>query len=341
MYNLPMKLSQIGEFGLIEIITEFLHKSGVNDTSGHDVLIGVGDDAAAWRSQGSPQLGTTDILIQDVHFSLDIITWRELGWKALAVNISDIAAMGGIPKHALVSLGLPSDTELEQVIELYRGMAEIARTFDLSIIGGDVVRAPLVIISPSVVGMAGNNILTRSAAFPGDQIAVTGYLGSSAAGFRMLKAGLELDKETARYLRQAHLCPLPRVQEGQVLAQHGVRAAIDLSDGLVADLGKICQASKVGARVMTNKVPIHPLVQAAFELDFLRLALSGGEDYELLFTARGDVIERAKLLVPSAVTIIGEIVVDEPGRVTLLDEEGRVMEWEDGGWEHFRNERFA
>jgi thiamine-monophosphate kinase len=335
-----MELWQMGEFGLIEIITEFLNKSGVGDTSEHDILIGVGDDAAAWRSQGSPQLGTTDILVQDVHFSLDIITWRELGWKALAVNISDIAAMGGIPKHALVSLGLPSDTEVEQVLELYQGMAEIAKKFALSIIGGDVVKAPLVIISPSVVGMAGNNILTRSAALPGDLIAVTGYLGSSAAGLRMLKAGLELDAETASYLRQAHLSPLPRVGEGELLAQHGVRAAIDLSDGLVADLDKICQASKVGARVMTNRVPIHSSVQAAFERDSLRLALSGGEDYELLFTARGDVIEGAKSLMSGPVTVIGEIVA-EPRRVTLLDEEGKAMEWEGGGWEHFRDERFA
>jgi thiamine-monophosphate kinase len=340
MYNLPMKLWQIGEFGLIEIITEFLNKSGVGDTPEHDVLIGVGDDAAAWRSQGSPQLGTTDILVQDVHFSMDIITWRQLGWKALAVNISDIAAMGGIPKHALVSLGLPSDAEVEQVLELYQGMAEIAKRFALSISGGDVVKAPLVIISPSVVGMAGNNILTRSAALPGDLIAVTGYLGSSAAGLRMLKAGLELDAETASYLRQAHLCPLPRVGEGELLAQHGVRAAIDLSDGLVADLNKICQASKVGARVMTDRVPIHPSVQAAFERDSLRLALSGGEDYELLFTARGDVIEGTKSLMSGPVTVIGEIVT-EPRQVTLLDEEGKAMEWEGGGWEHFRNESFA
>jgi thiamine-monophosphate kinase len=341
MYNLPMKLSQIGEFGLIEIITEFLNRAGVSDTPEHDILIGVGDDAAAWRSQGLPQLGTTDTMVQDVHFSLDTITWQELGWKALAVNISDIAAMGGIPKHALVSLGLPQDTEVEQVIELYRGMAEIAKEFALSIIGGDVIKAPLVIISPSVVGVAGNNILTRSAALPGDLIAVTGYLGSSAAGLRMLKAGLELDEETARYLRRAHLCPLPRVREGEVLARHGVRAAIDLSDGLIADLGKVCQASKVGARVMANKMPIHPLVRAAFERDCLRLALSGGEDYELLFTARGDVIERTKSLMSSPVTVIGEIVVDEPGRVTLLDEEGKAMAWEGGGWEHFKDERIA
>ena len=208
------------------------------------------------------------------------------------------------------------------------------------IIGGDVVKAPLVIVSPSVVGMAGNNILTRSAALPGDLIAVTGYLGSSAAGLRMLKAGLELDEETASYLRQAHLCPVPRVGEGELLAQHGVRAAIDLSDGLVADLDKICQASKVGARVMTNRVPIHPLVQAAFEQDSLRLALSGGEDYELLFTARGDVIEGTKSLMSSPVMVIGEVVA-EPGQVTLLDEEGKAMEWEGGGWEHFRDERFA
>ncbi len=333
MYNLPVNLFDLGEFGLIELITELLTKS----RTGNEIIVDVGDDAAAWRGEEKPQLGTSDILVQDVHFSLDIITWNELGWKALAVNISDIAAMGGVPKYAIVSLGLPPETEVQSVTDLYHGMTEIAQEFDLVVAGGDIVAAPLVIISPSVVGTVPNGILTRSAALPGESIAVTGYLGSSAAGLKMLKAGLKFDQETISYLRQAHLRPRPRVDEGKILAQHGVRAAMDLSDGLIADLNKVCQASKVGARVWTNKVPIHPLVQAAFPADAIGLALSGGEDYELLFTASAQTIEQLSMLMSNPVTIIGEVIEAETTEVLLLDDKGKEVVWQRGGWEHFRD----
>jgi thiamine-monophosphate kinase len=337
MYNLPVKVSQLGELGLIQLITEVVNSSGMGGILRQEVRVGLGDDAAAWNIDGLFQLGTTDILIQDVHFTLDIVTWEELGWKALAVNISDIAAMGGSPKYALISIGLPPDTDVESVMELYRGMSPIAKEFNLAIVGGDVVRAPLVIISPSVLGTARGDILTRSAALPGDLIAVTGFLGSSAAGLRMLRARLEFDKETASYLRQAHLRPHPRVSEGQILAQSGVLAAIDVSDGLIADLGKMCQASGVGAKIWLNRVPIHPLVKSAFQGESLKLALSGGEDYELLFTAKRGIMEHPSFM-SSSTTIIGEVVAEKPGLVTLLNEEGRVVEWEGGGWEHFRDE---
>lgn len=331
---MPVKLSELGEFGLIELITELLTKV----RSGDEIIVDVGDDAAAWRAEPSPLLGTSDMLVQDVHFSLDIITWQELGWKALAVNISDIAAMGGEPKYAVVSLGLPPQTEVQSIIELYQGMIEIAREFNLAVVGGDVVQAPSVIISPSVVGRVTDGILTRSAALPGEAIAVTGYLGSSAAGLKMLKGRLRLDPETTSYLRKAHLHPSPRVGEGKILAQQGVRAAIDLSDGLIADLSRVCQASKVGARVYLNKVPIHPLMRSAFTQEAIGLALSGGEDYELLFTARGQTIEPLSNLMSNQLTVIGEVTADESARVLLLDEEGREVEWKEGGWEHFRDE---
>ncbi len=334
MYNLPVKVSQLGELGLIQLITEVVNSSGMGGVLQQEVRVGLGDDAAAWNIEGLFQLGTSDILIQDVHFTLDTITWEELGWKALAVNISDIAAMGGVPKYALISIGLPPDTEVDSVMELYRGMGSLAKEFNLAIVGGDVVKAPLVIISPSVLGTARSGILTRSSALPEDLIAVTGFLGSSAAGLRMLRAGLEFDKETASYLREAHLRPYPRVSEGQILAQSGVLAAIDVSDGLIADLSKMCQASGVGAKIWLNRVPIHPLVKSAFHEGSLRLALSGGEDYELLFTAKRSIMEHLSFM-SSPITVIGEVVADKPGEVTLLDEEGRVVEWEGGGWEHF------
>lgn len=327
-----MKLYEIGEFGLLELIA-----NTVSRASRPDILLGIGDDAAVWHSRGLYQLGTTDILVQNVHFSLDIITWWELGWKALAVNLSDIAAMGGSPKYALVSLALPSDTEVEQVIALYQGMDALAENLDIIIIGGNIAMAPLVIISPCLIGEAEGAILTRSGALSGDKIAVTGFLGSAAAGLKMLAERLEFDDAITSYLRRSHLCPHPRIAEGKILTQNGVTTCIDLSDGLISDLSKVCQQSKVGARVSVNRVPIHPSVQAAFKEESLQLALSGGEDYELLFTAKSNVIDRLSSLMPTPITVIGEIVADKPGQVMLLDKEGKAIEWGRGGWEHFKD----
>ncbi|MCK5654084.1 MAG: thiamine-phosphate kinase [Dehalococcoidia bacterium] len=326
-----MKVSELGEFGLIELLAKIAGQ--LKDKS---VLIGIGDDAACWRTEACAQLATSDSLIQDVHFTLSTTTWRELGWKALAVNLSDIAAMGGFPQYALVSLGLPGDIEVASVAELYEGMAELARLFDVSIVGGDSVGAPVVILSLAVVGKAQTTqtVLTRSAAAPGDRIAVTGYLGASAAGLAMLKKGLEFDKETAATLREAHLKPHPRIVEGQALARRGVKAAIDLSDGLVSDLNKLCKASGVGARLFTNQIPVHPVVRRSFGDDSIELALSGGEDYELLFTAQGEVIDKVRKAMPCPVTVIGEISA-EPKMVEVIDEHGNEVRLEKEGWEHF------
>ena len=329
-----MKVGELGEFGLIELITKTVGKA-----SRQDLVIGIGDDAAAWHTDKSIQLGTTDILIQDIHFNLSTATWRELGWKALAVNISDIAAMGGTPSFALVSLGLPPETEVDNVVELYRGMKEMASKFDVDIVGGNISRAPVVIIDVSLIGKASDALLTRSAATPGDQIAVTGYLGQSAAGLKMLKPERKLDSKTTAFFREAHLRPRPRVAEGQILVQHGVRAAIDISDGLISDLTHICKASRVGAKLWIDKLPIHALLKAAFKKESLRLALSGGEDYELLFTARSEVIDKLKEIMSSPMTVIGEIVSDDPGQVTLLDEQGKAVKWDERGWDHFKSPR--
>ena len=151
----------------------------------------------------------------------------------------------------------------------------------------------------------------------------------------MLKKGLKLAEEIATCLREAHLKPHPRVVEGQILARHGVRTAIDLSDGLVSDLAHICKASNVGARLFFDQIPIHPLVRDSFPDDCLNLALSGGEDYELLFTGRVEVMDRVEELMPCPLSVIGEIVSEGPGKVRLLDEQGKEIRIEREGWEHF------
>jgi thiamine-monophosphate kinase len=325
-----MKVSELGEFGLIELLARTVGKP--RDDS---VLIGIGDDAACWRASAGLALATTDTLVENVHFSLGYATWREVGWKSVAVNLSDIAAMGGVPRHALVTLGLPKDTDVANVSKLYKGMAEMANTFDVDIVGGDVVAAPQVVISLTILGETIKNrkALTRSAAAPGDEIMVTGSLGASAAGLAMLNRELEFNYHIAKTLREAHLKPMPRVVEGQMLARHGVKAAIDLSDGLVGDLDKLCIASGVGARIYIEQVPVHETVVQSFGVAGLTLALAGGEDYELLFTASSDISDRVKSDLPCPVTAIGEIV-PEAG-VKLLDEGGIELQLGDAGWDHF------
>ncbi len=334
-----MKVSELGEFGLIDLLAEMA--GGAQDSrtaSWQQLLIGIGDDAAAWRGDTSVQLATVDTLVQDVHFSLDTASWSELGWRAMAANLSDIAAMGGVPGYALVSLALPRATEVDDVVDLYRGMIELAQQSGVAIIGGDISGAPLVVITITVLGSTkkgDNRVLTRSAVEPGDHVAVTGYLGASAAGLEMLSKQLQFDPETTASLRNAFLRPCPRIAEGQLLLDQGVKAAIDISDGLVADLEQLCKASQVGARIEIDSVPIQPMVKANFGDRALEMALSGGEDYEVLFTGSADVVDRVKRAASCPVTVVGEITTDEAGKITLIDREGSPFDLRKAGWEHF------
>jgi len=324
-----MKVSELGEFGLIDLLAKMV--GGGQDER---LLIGIGDDAAAWQGDASIQLATVDSFIQDVHFPSGIASWQELGWKALAVNLSDIAAMGGVPRYALVSLALPEDTEVDDVTALYTGMLDLAQQYGVAIIGGDIVSAPLVAITITILGSnQKKQLLTRSAAEPGELVAVTGELGAAAAGLEMLSKGLQLDLEAATRLRNAFLHPYPRIAEGQLLLEQGVKTAIDISDGLISDLNQICKASQVGARVEIDRVPIEPTVRAQFSDKSLELALSGGEDYELLFAAGAEVIDKVKRAASCPITVIGEIVAGKG--VTLVDRQGNPSNLGKAGWEHF------
>jgi thiamine-monophosphate kinase len=334
-YNLAMKVSELGEFGLIDLLALMISDSKINLSAPNQLIIGIGDDAAAWRGNAAIQLATVDAMIQDVHFSLDTITWQELGWKSLAINLSDIAAMGGVPQYALIALGLPEDTEVAAVTGIYEGMIVLARQSKVSIAGGNISRSPVISITITVLGSSPNNkVLKRSAARPGETIAVTGYPGSAAAGLEILKNKKEFAKDDI-YLREAFVHPIPRLAEGQWLVKHGVSTAIDTSDGLLADLRHVCEASQVGARVDTVKVPIHTAVRDNFGERALELALSGGEDYELLFTARDEIIERLKTEMTCPVTGIGKITAAPPGEIDLRDAEGRTVSIDRTGWTHF------
>jgi thiamine-monophosphate kinase len=333
-----MKVSELGEFGLIDLLAKMANAPRDNQmASWHQLLIGIGDDAAAWQGDASIQLATIDSFIQDVHFPSGIASWDELGWKAMAVNLSDIAAMGGLPRYALVSLALPDNTEVDDVTALYTGMLDLAQQWGVAIIGGNISRAPLVAITIAILGTTkkrGRHVLTRSAAKPGELVAVTGYLGAAAAGLEMLTKGLKFDSQATACFRGAFFHPYPRVAEGQLLVDLGVKTAIDLSDGLISDLNQICKNSRVSARVEVERVPIEPRVKAHFGNKSLELAVSGGEDYELLFTGRAEVVDKVKRAATCPITVIGEIVAGNKG-VTLVDSQGNPINLGKRGWEHF------
>ena len=333
-----MKVGELGEFGLVELIAKTIAVSrDAKAKSWQNLIAGIGDDAAAWRSRNTVQLATVDALVENVHFSFDYTSWNDLGWKALAVNLSDIAAMGGVPEYALVSLALPPETEVDDVLDFYRGMLELAGRYGVAIIGGDTDSTPWISVTVTVLGTAEDKdrLLVRAAAKPGDLIAVTGYPGTAAAGYAMLSKKLQLDDESSLILKQAFLRPSPRITEGQLLLKNGIKTAIDISDGLIVDLRHICRASRVGARVAVAKVPLSQAVSKNFGAKAPEMALSGGEDYELLFTGRPAVIEKVRRLAGCPVTVIGEIIAENTGDVTVVDINGKPLQMENGGWEHF------
>jgi len=336
-----VKVSELGEFGLIELVSKVVDANRDSESAAwKQVLVGIGDDTAAWQGDGCVQLATTDSLVQGTHFDLKYMHWEDLGWKAIAVNLSDIAAMGGVPKYAMVSLALPGELDANCVVRLYQGMVEVASRFDVAIVGGNIASADKVNITVSLIGsLKGKTPLLRSAALPGDLVAVTGYTGLAAAGLQMLKHKLKLDPKSSELLSEAHLKPVPRVKEGQNLLRLGVKAAIDISDGLIADLTHVCKASKVSATINKDLVPVHNILETHFPDDCERLALAGGEDYELLFTASNTVMEKVKRSVSCPVTVIGEITEGTPGKVKIVDNAGRTPDWQKKGWEHFKSER--
>jgi len=224
-----MKICELGEFGLIKMIAELINKENTNEKyeQGNSLLLGIGDDTSAWKVDSSKiELFTTDTMVSGVHFLIDQIEFEELGWKALASNYSDIAAMGGRPLYSLITLGLPSNTNVEDVLNLYKGMISLCAKFGGRIVGGDVVNSPVTFVSVAVVGQCVYPPMTRNMAKIGDQIAVTGSLGLSAGGLRMLLGNIPVGTKSSTILKKAHNLPLPKIKQGKMLRAYGVKAAI-------------------------------------------------------------------------------------------------------------------
>ncbi len=333
-----MKVADLGEFGVIDRLANLIRSRRKKDADafGFRLLVDAGDDAAAWLGPNATHLFTTDTMVDGVHFTTAHSGWRDVGWKAMAANVSDVAAMGGLPLYALVTLGLPKDFGTRAIDSLYAGMLDLAEECRFSLIGGDLVRSPVIFITVALVGATGETPLRRDEAVPGDHVAVTGCLGSPAAGLELLRRGAEAAGPDAATLVQAHRRPSPHLSQGRALAGAGIKAAMDVSDGLTDDLSKLCRASGVSARVDAHRVPVDPALKRAFPHSWRDLALTGGEDYVLLFTAHPKVMEGVLPQLPHPAAVIGEIRDGEPGRVSVCDAEGNELPSAGGGWDHYR-----
>jgi len=281
-----VKLSDLGEFGFIQRIASRY------PTSNPAVLKGIGDDAAAVTfPPGQTALLSTDQLIEGVHFRLETTDPWSLGWKSLAVNISDIAAMGGSPVGFTISLGVPVRTSIAFLDSYYDGIMSLAEQTGTQLLGGDTAGSGEgMFISVSIIGsVMSDGVVYRSTGKDEDDVYVTGCLGEAALGLIILERNASSEGNEIDQLRNRHLRPFPRLEEGRALAEKKIaRSMIDVSDGLIADLRHICTESVLGAIVETEHIPISTVVKEhaeQFGADPLSLALSGGEDYELVFSA--------------------------------------------------------
>lgn len=339
-----MRLSQLGEFGLIDRLERVLAKAGASPAAGA-VSLGIGDDAALLQPPpGTEVVATIDAVIEEVHFRRDWSKPADVGWKSLAVNVSDLNGMGARPLAALVSIALPADLPPSWIENCYRGLAKCAAEYGCPLVGGDTVRAPRhLAISVTALGtVAESKAVLRSGAQPGDLLCVTGVLGSSAAGYELLSRKVRRRQEHASLL-EAHRRPHPPRLAGAVLAEAGIPTAmLDLSDGLASDLQHLSHRSGVGVTVEADRLPISDAVRRTterLELDPTALALHGGEDYELLFTIPPDRwTEVPPTLGPLGVvaTVIGrvETAVGRRG-VSLFGADGRRQPLRAQGFTHF------
>jgi thiamine-monophosphate kinase len=349
-------ISEIGEFGLIERLSAISAPTLKNTPA---LIEGIGDDCAVYRTGGpSLQVATTDLLVEQVHFDLLTTPMHHLGSKSIAVNVSDVCAMNALPEYALVSIAVPGNVSVEMVEQLYAGMAHAAARYGVAIAGGDTSSSPSgLTISVTMTGQADDSRLTlRRGAKPGELICVSGRLGGSAAGLKLLQRErtimLELlrnnepyDKDVMAELREyseairCHLLPEARIDLVKFFHEKGVvpTSMIDISDGLTSDLRHICRRSKVGAHIEEGRIPVLTEARAVadeFQDDAITWALSGGEDYQLLFTlpkAMHDEVSGNR-----DISVIGEILPEEEGML-LTDIFGMTIDLEQsaGGFDHF------
>jgi thiamine-monophosphate kinase len=333
-------LSPPGEDELVDMMRKLLGGEAPG------VVLGPGDDAALVDLGVHLGILTADMLVEGVHFRRDGTAPHDLGYKALTVSVSDVAAMGGSPRYALVSLGIPKDVDPSWVVELYGGFRDCAAEHAMAVVGGDTSLSSAIVVSVAVTGeVARGGAVTRAGARPGDRIVVTGALGAAAGGLRLAEAPAhDVAQAVAtgwgRALLAALYRPVARVGEGQTLAQAGATAMIDVSDGLLKDFARLCAASGVCGAIVLSDVPVAAELgelAAVQPVDPLELALGGGEDYELVATLPQSAVEGAARKLEerfgTPLTQIGEI--REGSGITGVDADGTERTLEARGWDHF------
>lgn len=335
-----MQIERLGEFGFIQRI------ENIFQTKNSSIILGIGDDAAVIKpTRGKYLLFSTDTLREDIHFRKDYSSFYDIGWKSVAVSISDIAAMGGTPRYLLLSLAIPAKTSVKDLDNLLKGIADVTERYDVSLIGGNVSGAKGgITVDTTVIGeVPKTGGVTRSGASAGDLIYVTGRVGGSAIGMELLKGSVKNAYSKTVILN--HLRPVPRVKEGLIIRTHRLATAmIDISDGLLSDIGHVCEQSMVGACIYSNLIPLPEVpdnLKKWLAKDLLFYALYGGEDYELLFTVRKrnrdrleDIFEREGL----KITYIGEVVSKDTG-ISIIDEKGKKKKINPAGYDHFSRQR--
>jgi thiamine-monophosphate kinase len=340
---MPKTLSDIGEFGLIDRIHKLIEEEGAQ-TPG--VTLSIGDDTAAIKPrEGYELLVTCDCLVEGRHYLPELINPTDLGRRAMVVNISDIGAMGGLPLYSLVSLGLREDILIEDIESMYRGFLMELNPFGASIIGGNITKTESTnFIDITMVGeVERGKLMRRSSAEVGDAICVTGYPGQAVAGLELLKRSRSLQDMKDHPLVEAYNTPKHRASEGHAVANSGyAKSMIDTSDGLLADLGHICEESHVGADIIKENLPFsQALSQAASQLncDPYDLILSDSDDYELILTCAPDQVENVRSIIADIndipVTAIGRITEAKEG-IHLLLPDGRKKPVTPSGWDHFK-----
>jgi thiamine-monophosphate kinase len=323
-----MRLRDLGEFGFIERVAQMA------SCAAPELELGVGDDCAIVRAGDQRLAVTTDAMLEGRHFRRDWLSPEEIGARAMTAGLSDIAAMGARPALAFTSVAIPPAWTVEQATDLARGLVEQAARYGACLAGGDTIAAhEEAFVDVMVLGWCGAHIWRRDAAEVGDSVCVTGRLGGSAAAMAGKLAGLERIPCWEAYAR-----PQPRVAEAQALAPLGlIHAAMDISDGLVQDAGHLCERSGVGIVIRAAEVPVNAgAAQVAAELgeEALPYALSGGEDFELLFTCRAEAVPALQAAVATPITVVGEVVAG--AQVVVLDAKGEEMVLERKGWDQFR-----
>lgn len=330
--------TNMDEFGLIARLAKLSDAPELGKPE--TVLTGIGDDAAVVASFNGQLLLTTDAIVDGVHFRSADERWYDIGWKCAVSNLSDIAAMGGVPDHALVTLGVPQGASIDTYVDFYSGMNEAFKTFGGRVVGGDVVSSPTMFVNLALTGHPSTGSdgraawLERSGARVDDLVCVSGPLGSSAGGLEVMLAGDT--NPSGQKLVDRHYRPTPRIEAGNALVAAGVRCAMDISDGLVGDLEKLAKASEVGITIEMTNIPLATELIFMFGTSAIELALSGGEDYELAFTAPEEIVNGLPSDVRNEISVIGRVTDENlaDGEITVIDENGATYEPLRKSWDH-------